>query len=74
MCMQGEVLRRGLEHNAAAIIIGHNHPSGNAEPSQADIALTRALSDLLAQVEIRLVDHIVVSSHSWISLQMRGLL
>ena len=69
-----EVLRRGLEHNAAAIIIGHNHPSGNAEPSQADIVLTRALSDLLAQVEIRLVDHIVVSSHSWVSLQMRGLL
>ena len=48
--------------------------SGNAEPSQADIVLSRALSDLLAQVEIRLVDHIVVSSHSWVSLQMRGLL
>ena len=68
-----EVLRRGLEHNAAAIIICHNHPSGNAEPSQADIALTRSLSDLLSQVEIRLLDHIVVSSHSWVSLQMRGL-
>ena len=69
-----EVLRRGLELNAAAIIICHNHPSGNAEPSQADIILTRSLSDLLAQVEIRLLDHIVVSAHSWVSLQMRGLL
>ena len=45
-----EVLRRGLEHNVAAIIVRHNHPSGNAEPSQADITLTRSLSDLLAQV------------------------
>lgn len=69
-----EVLRRGLEHNAAAIIVCHNHPSGNAEPSQADITLTRSLSDLLAQVEIRLLDHIVVSTHSWVSTQMRGLL
>ena len=69
-----EVLRRGLELNAAAIIVCHNHPSGNAEPSQADITLTRSLSDLLAQVEIRLLDHIVVSTHSWVSMQMRGLL
>ena len=69
-----EVLRRGLEHNVAAIIVCHNHPSGNAEPSQADITLTRSLSDLLAQVEIRLLDHIVVSTHSCVSMQMRGLL
>ena len=69
-----EVLRHGLEHNAAAIIVCHNHPSGNAEPSQADITLTRSLSELLAQVEIRLLDHIVVSTHSWVSMQMRGLL
>jgi DNA repair protein RadC len=69
-----EVLRRGLEHNVAAIIVRHNHPSGNAEPSQADITVTRSLSDLLAQVEIRLLDHIVVSTHSCVSMQMRGLL
>lgn len=69
-----EVLKRGLELNAAAIIVCHNHPSGNAEPSQADITLTRSLSDLLAQVEIRLLDHLVVSCNGWVSLQMRGLL
>ena len=59
------VLRRGLEFNAAAGIVCHNHPSGNAEPSQADISLTRSLSDLLTHVEIRLLDHIVVGTHSW---------
>jgi DNA repair protein RadC len=69
-----EILRRGLEVNAAAVIVCHNHPSGNAEPSQADIALTRSLADLLAQVEIRLLDHMVVSARSWVSLQMRGLI
>jgi DNA repair protein RadC len=69
-----EVLKRGLELNAAAIIVCHNHPSGNTEPSQADIALTRSLSDLLDQVEIRLLDHIVVSTRGWVSLQSRGLI
>ena len=69
-----EILRRGLEVNAAAVIFCHNHPLGNAEPSQADIALTRSLADLLAEVEIRLLDHLVVSARSWVSLQMRGLI
>jgi DNA repair protein RadC len=63
-----------LEVNAAAVIVCHNHPSGNAEPSQADIALTRSLADLLVQVEIRLLDHLVESARSWVSLQMRGLI
>ena len=69
-----EVLKRGLELNAAAAIVCHNHPSGNAEPSQADITLTRSLANLLAQVEIRLLDHVVVSARSWVSLQFRGLI
>ena len=69
-----EVLKRGLELNAAALIVCHNHPSGNAEPSQADIGLTRSLFDLLEQVEIRLLDHVVVSANTWVSLQLRGLL
>lgn len=69
-----EVLKRGLELNAAAVIVCHNHPSGNAEPSQADIALTRSLSDLLDQVEIRVLDHVVVSARGWVSLHARGLI
>ena len=69
-----EVLKQGLELNAAALIVCHNHPSGNAEPSQADISLTRLLFDLLEKVEIRLLDHVVVSTNTWVSLQLRGLL
>jgi DNA repair protein RadC len=69
-----EVLKRGLELNAAAVILSHNHPSGNAEPSQADIALTGSLSELLGQVEIRLLDHVVVSARGWVSLHARGLI
>jgi DNA repair protein RadC len=69
-----EVLKRGLELNAAAVIVSHNHPSGNAEPSQADIALTRSLSDLLDQVEIRLLDHVIVGAGGWVSLHSRGLI
>lgn len=69
-----EVLKRGLELNAAAVILSHNHPSGNAEPSQADIALTGSLSELLGQVEIRLLDHVVVGARGWVSLHARGLI
>ena len=69
-----EGLKRGLELNAAAVSVSHNHPSGNAEPSQADIALTRSLSDLLDQVEIRLLDHVIVGAGGWVSLHSRGLI
>ena len=56
------------------VIVSHNHPSGNAEPSQADIALTRSLSDLLDQVEIRLLDHVIVGAGGWVSLHSLGLI
>jgi len=69
-----EVLRRGLELNAAAMVLGHNHPSGVAEPSAADLALTRELKDLLGRVDICLLDHIVVSRHAAVSLAARGLM
>ena len=69
-----EILKRGLELNAAAVICAHNHPSGVAEPSQADIQLTASLADLLWQVEIRLLDHIVVARHATVSLADRGLI
>jgi len=69
-----EVLRRGLELNAAALIIGHNHPSGVAEPSHADLSLTRELKDLLERVDIVVLDHIIVAAGSAVSLASRGLL
>jgi len=56
-----EVVRRALEHNAAAVILAHNHPSGVAEPSSADEQLTRSLKDALAVVDVRLLDHFIVA-------------
>jgi DNA repair protein RadC len=55
-----EVLKRALHHNAAAVIAGHNHPSGDCEPSQADRTITRRLQKSLALVDIRLLDHLIV--------------
>jgi len=67
-----EVVRRALTHNAAAIIIGHNHPSGNTEPSEADRALTIRLRDALNLVDIRLLDHFVIGDGEAVSLAGRG--
>ena len=69
-----EVVRRTLHHNAAALIVAHNHPSGVAEPSQADIHLTQRLADALRLVDVRLLDHFVVGDGEVVSLAERGLL
>ena len=67
-----EVLKRTLAHNAAALILGHNHPSGNAEPSAADRAVTQRLKQALALVEVRLLDHVVIGDGRPVSLAERG--
>lgn len=67
-----EVVRAGLHHHAAALILAHNHPSGVAEPSQADLTLTRHLKHALALVDIRLLDHLIVTAHGAVSLAERG--
>ncbi|MEH6548625.1 MAG: DNA repair protein RadC [Pseudomonadales bacterium] len=69
-----EVVKRALALNAAAIIFAHNHPSGVAEPSQADIRITRRLQDALQLVDIRVLDHLVVGDGQPVSLAERGLL
>ncbi|MEO1767170.1 RadC family protein [Thiobacter aerophilum] len=69
-----EVVKRALHHNAAAVILAHNHPSGVAEPSQADQALTRALKEALALVDVRVLDHFVVAAGGGVSFAQRGLL
>ncbi|MEX0604629.1 MAG: DNA repair protein RadC [Marinobacter sp.] len=69
-----EVVRYALEQNAAAVIFAHNHPSGVAEPSQADISLTRRLKEALGLVDIRVLDHMVVGHGEVISLAERGLM
>ncbi|PHV10633.1 RadC family protein [Chitinimonas sp. BJB300] len=67
-----ELARRALALNAAALIVAHNHPSGMAEPSAADISLTTHLSRALALIDIRLLDHFVVTPSEALSLAERG--
>ena len=67
-----EVVRRALQHNAAAVILAHNHPSGIAEPSDADRRITTRLQDALALIDIRVLDHIVIGDQSATSLAERG--
>ena len=69
-----EVVKRALAHNAAALILTHNHPSGVSEPSQADMLLTRRLKESLAMVDIRVLDHLVVGDGDPVSFAERGLL
>ncbi len=67
-----EIVRRALAHNAAAVIVGHNHPSGSREPSAADRAVTSQLKQSLALVDVRLLDHFVVGDGAAVSLAARG--
>ncbi len=69
-----EVVKSGLRANAAAVILAHNHPSGAAQPSQADELLTRNLKDALALVDIKVLDHFIVAGSQAISFAERGLL
>jgi len=69
-----EVVKRALALGAGAAILAHNHPSGHAEPSQADELLTRQLSQALALVDVRVVDHLVVGAGEVVSFAERGLM
>lgn len=69
-----EVVKLALRHNAAAIILAHNHPSGIAEPSHADELVTGRIREALALVDIRLIDHIIVGDTASVSLAERGLI
>ncbi len=69
-----EVVRRAITHNAAAVILAHNHPSGVAEPSGADIQITQRLRDALALIDTRVLDHFIVGDGPATSFAERGLL
>ncbi len=69
-----EVVKQALQRNAAAVILAHNHPSGVAEPSEADQLITRRIRDALDLVDVRLLDHFVVGDGVCVSLAQRGLL
>ncbi|MDH5516495.1 MAG: DNA repair protein RadC [Gammaproteobacteria bacterium] len=68
-----EVVKKAMSYNAAAVIFAHNHPSGVAEPSQADKNITRRLSDALSLVDVRVLDHIIVGDEL-VSFAERGYL
>uniref|UniRef100_UPI0030DBD7A1 JAB domain-containing protein n=1 Tax=Gammaproteobacteria TaxID=1236 RepID=UPI0030DBD7A1 len=61
-----------LEWNAASVILAHNHPSGHCEPSQADRDVTQQLVKALSLIDVRVLDHLVVSQSGWESLSRRG--
>jgi len=67
-----EVVRRCLVHNAAGLILAHNHPSGGNEPSQEDRTITLRLRDALALIDVKVLDHIIVGDGEPISLAERG--
>lgn len=67
-----EVVKAALRHNAAAVILAHNHPSGHAEPSQADRQITDRLQNALELVEVRVLDHLVVGHNAMVSFAERG--
>jgi DNA repair protein RadC len=69
-----EVLKEALKHNAAAVILAHNHPSGVADPSQADLDITKQLKKVLDLIDIRVLDHIIVAGGEVLSFAERGLL
>lgn len=69
-----EVIKRVLRHNAAAVILVHNHPSGEPEPSKCDIQMTKRLQELLEMLDVRLLDHFIVAGTETVSLAERGLM
>ena len=69
-----EIVKQGLKLNAAAIILAHNHPSGTCEPSRADETITRRIKEACALMEIRVLDHLIVSATDSVSMAERGLL
>jgi len=68
-----EIAKAALRHHAAAVILAHNHPSGSAAPSPADIAMTRRLKDALALIDVALVDHIIIAATRAVSLVESGI-
>ncbi|WP_374383259.1 DNA repair protein RadC [Thermomonas sp.] len=69
-----EVVRAALGFNAAAVLVAHNHPSGELEPSAADLAVTARLKQALALVDVRLLDHVIVGGRQSQSMAAKGLL
>jgi DNA repair protein RadC len=68
----GELFKEAIRNNAAAIILAHNHPSGDAAPSAEDVRVTKAVADAGKLLDIEVLDHIIVAHNSYVSLKERG--
>lgn len=68
-----EVVLAALRHNAAAVVLAHNHPSGSVQPSRADVALTQTLKNALVMVDVLVLDHVIVGGGNALSMAERGL-
>jgi DNA repair protein RadC len=68
------VIRRGLDCGASALILVHNHPSGNPEPSRADIAITKAIAEAGRPLGITVHDHVIVGREGHVSLRAKGVI
>lgn len=69
-----EVVKASLTHNAASVVLAHNHPSGSPTPSRADEMLTQTLKSALALVDVRVLDHLIVTTSEVLSMAERGLM
>lgn len=69
-----EIVKGALAHNAAAVILAHNHPSGISEPSQSDIRVTKKIKEALALIDIRVLDHFIIADESVLSFAEQGLI
>jgi DNA repair protein RadC len=69
----GEIFREAVRKNASAIIVAHNHPSGDPTPSPDDVAVTRAILQAGKMLDVDVLDHLVIGQGRWVSLKERGL-
>ncbi len=69
-----EIAKKAIEHSAAAVILVHNHPSGEAKPSTEDIEMTKSISNALSQLSVKIHDHLIVANNNHYSFRANGLL
>jgi len=68
-----EIVKRALEVNARAVVLGHNHPTGNLSPSRGDERLTQDLKAALSLIDVRVLDHVIVGGPGYLSMGEKGL-
>jgi DNA repair protein RadC len=69
-----EIIRKALRYSTAAIILAHNHPTGDLKPSRVDVEMTKKIVQICKIVEIKVLDHVIIAGKRWLSFYDRGLL